>query len=300
MKDFFGLLHVQPEDVTGLLEEIEPDGCPGEEGISTTFHYIRFRNSKPRLDNFISKLCDLVIAYCLDRDKHETIGPTTARPLWLKAKQKFARPNNSRTGEPGELVTFFLLEGYLRVPKVFSKMSLKTNPQMHVHGSDGVHLGIDDTKLTLYFGESKIHKSRSSAIGDALCSIKDFVASPPYSGGETQEVFEIQVLTDNLDIPEGPLRDRVLSALDPYSREHSDLQHSYVCFIGFDLELLADSCDKNEFVNTYKEEARRCYSSVLSRVGRDPTLSELDLHFFFIPFSSVDDFRESFLKELEK
>jgi hypothetical protein len=300
MEDISALLNVTTEDVTGLLEELNPSDCSNTEKISITFHYMRFQNNRPRERHLVSKLCDLIVSYCLNRDKYQDARVADYRRLYLRAKEKFAHPKDSKTGEPGELITFFLLEGYLHVPKIFSKMSLKTNPQMHFHGSDGVHLGVDSSFLTLYFGESKVYQSRSSAIADALKSVTEFVGTPNSLTNQTQEEFEINVLSDNLDIPEGDLRERVLDALDPYDQTRSELQYTYACFIGFDLDQLSDPCEKDEFVSIYEDEAKRCYNSVKSRIEQDPILKDLTWHFFFIPFASVEDFRENFLEELEK
>jgi hypothetical protein len=279
---------------------MEPASDFGKSSISIDFHYIRFRNNRPRIDNFVGKLCDLIVSYCLNRDKYQNVASSKYRPLVLEAKAKFAHPSNNKTGEPGELVTFFLLEGYLEVPKIFSKMSLKTNPQMHIHGSDGVHLGIDGSYLTLYFGESKIYQSRNDAIRDALASVREFVSSPSSLTNQTQESFEVAVLSENLDIPQGSIRERVLCALNPYSVERSNLHYAYACFIGFDLDLLGEDCEESEFIKVYEKEAKRCYKSVVSKIEQDPVLKPLKWHFFFIPFASVDEFRRIFLKELER
>jgi len=218
----------------------------------------------------------------------------------LEAKEKFVQPKNGKTGEPGELIIFFLLEGYLRAPKIFSKMSLKTHPQMHVHGADGVHLSIDDPYVILYFGESKVYKSHTSAISDALRSVKEFVSPSSSVTGNTQADFEIRVLSNNLDIPPGSLRKFVLKVLDPYSEERSYLRSVHACFIGFDLDELAERCSETEFKAAYEKKAKSCYEHVVKKIAQDPVLQPLNWHFFFIPFESVDEFRNRFLQELKK
>ncbi len=139
------LLSVTPEEVNGLLGEFEVKSCSLTENVK--FFYVRFQEDVPRIDHFISKLCDKVVPFCLKREKLRNYDPTNARRLYLEAKNKFAQPKDGKTGEPGELIVYFLLEGTVRAPKVFSKMSLKTNNQMHVHGADGVHLGLNGTEL---------------------------------------------------------------------------------------------------------------------------------------------------------
>lgn len=299
MDDLFDLLSVEENEINGILDEFEPIDCPVEDDIAINFHYIRFQSNQPRIKHFVSKLCDHIIHYCLNREKHQNITSKSFRQIYLEAKRKFSEPSDSRTGEPGELIVFFMLEGYLRVPKIFSKMSLKTNKQMHVHGADGVHLGLDGNKLILYFGESKLYQVHTSAISEALTSIGNFVFPDDESTNFGQQDFEIQVLSDNLDVPEGHLRELVLRVLDPYSRERSNLEYVYTCFIGFDLSEIKDKCNLSDFLKAYDREARRCYQNVLKKIRSDPNLSTLTWYFFFIPFGSVDELRRAFLKELK-
>lgn len=299
-EDLRQLLKVTESDVNGLLEEFKPSNTFDESDISLTFHYIRFRNNLPRIDNFISKLCDLIISFCLSRDKYSEISHDQVRSLYLEAKRKFAEPANNRSGEPGELIIFYLLEGYMQAPQIMSKMSLKTNQQMHVHGADGVHMDLEGENIQLYFGESKLYKSYTAAVTDAIDSVKNFVEPIENKGTYTQRNYEISILSNNLDIPAGRLRDLVIKTLDPYQKEHSNLNYVHACFIGFDLEEIKESCDKQAFINIYEEKAKSCYKNVKKKIESDPELKKLQWHFFFMPFDSVEEFRQKFFNELKQ
>lgn len=292
------LLSIKPEDVYGLLEKFEPTTCTMSSDVSVSFYYLRFQDQLPRLDHLINKLCDVIVPYCLDRSKHASIAPTEVRKLYLEAKRKFARPIGGRSGEPGELLSFFMIEGLLGAPKIFSKMSLKTNPDMHIHGSDGVHLGFDGRHTLLYFGESKLYQVHTSAISDALQSVKEFIS--PSSGTTTysQTDFEIGILANNLDVPDGELQEHLLRVLDPYSRERSDLMYVFTCLIGFDLDTIKNKCSLDEFTQLYEDKARSCYENVTKKIAADSDLQAIEWRFFFIPFGSVQDFRDKFLNEL--
>lgn len=300
MRELHTLLKVKPEEVSGLLEEFNPNGCVLTENLSIVFHFVRFEDSSPRTRHFVSKLCDHIVHYCLNREKNDQIESCQIRQLYLEAKEKFTQPKNGKTGEVGELILYFLLEGYLRVPKVFSKMSLKTNAQMHIHGSDGVHLGINDSNFILYFGESKVYKNYSSAINDALNSVRAFMTETSEDQGCLHKDFEIKILSNNLDIPPGSLRESVLQVLDPYSKERSKLKIVHACFIGYEVEDLLDSYSENELINAYKKRSRSCYEHLVNKLTENPELKSLRWHFFFIPFVSVNNFRSEFLKELKR
>lgn len=294
------LLNISAEDVDGLLERFNPSKCENQPKLDVHFYHIRFQGDKVRIANFISKLCDCIVPYCLNRHKFANPLATQIRQIELEAKGKFAHPANGKTGEPGELIVYYLLEGCLRAPKVFSKMSLKTNSQMHIHGSDGVHVGIERSNLILYFGESKLYKVHTAAIADAIDSVKKFTTAPDDSSPQIQQDFEIKVLSDNIDIPEGDLRSRLLDALDPYSAARSDLRYVYTCLIGFDMEEIDQGCDSGKFQDLYQKKAESCYKNLIEKIEGSEHLKSLSWKFFFLPFGSVEKFREEFLKELEK
>ena len=61
-----------------------------------------------------------------------------------------AQKGSSRSGEAGEIVLYILNEWVLKAPQIVSKMYLKTNANMPVHGTDGIHARFDETKKKLY------------------------------------------------------------------------------------------------------------------------------------------------------
>jgi hypothetical protein len=298
MNDLFELLQVKPNDVFGILDEYSPPTDPSGNDLFFSFLFIRFQNDISRIENFIHQLRRQIVPFCLNKDKITNIEASDVCDLWREAKSKFANPVDNKTGEPGELIIFFLLEGYLRAPKIFTKMNLKTNSQMHVHGSDGVHLRLENQELILIFGESKVYANYKSGIDEAISSIKKFINNKNPQTGETQQEFEINIITNHLDIPDGPLRERVLNTLNPYHQERDNLRYSYSCFIGFDLEEIKTKCEQQTFQSLYGQKAENCLNEVRTQITSDPALNSLSWHFFFIPFGSVGDFRANFLQSL--
>src|SRR3546814_2556394 len=68
-----------------------------------------------------------------------------------------------------------LIESVLRAPQLVAKMSLKTNSQMPVHGSDGIHFRLEKPggELRLFWGESKCYQSVEQAILRAAESVAE-------------------------------------------------------------------------------------------------------------------------------
>ncbi|WP_139768605.1 HamA C-terminal domain-containing protein, partial [Salmonella enterica] len=102
------------------------------------------------------------------RDTGSTLKITK---LFMQAMGLFTSLSNS--GEGGELILFLFAEKFLKLPQIICKMNLKTNPEMHYHGADGVHIGVDNQsqKLCLYWGESKLYSDLTQAIYKCMKSI---------------------------------------------------------------------------------------------------------------------------------
>lgn len=181
----------------GFQSRIRLVPCPTIEGFPRAkahFHYLSFRDGLPTIEEFLDYLKWQMVPFCLPRrdrlrvkqmvDATQDEAERTrlivgefekARNLFIKAQKQ-----QKKAGEPGELILFVLLEWALRAPQLISKMYLKTSTEMPVHGSDGIHVGIDsDGKtLLLFFGESKLHADLSGGLTHAYRAMRHY---PPIS-----------------------------------------------------------------------------------------------------------------------
>jgi hypothetical protein len=145
-----------------------------DERVKLHAHFLAFREGQPTVAEFVDILSYKLVSFCLHRKRiHEIQSSWGALPpdkiqesavrLHQQALDLFKRANKktNRNGEFGELITYLLIESVLKAPQFVAKMSLKTNSQMPVHGSDGIHLSYSDQtgKLSLYWGESKCYAS---------------------------------------------------------------------------------------------------------------------------------------------
>jgi hypothetical protein len=102
-------------------------------------------------------LTDKVVDYAIPRKKineavkyfNETQSTAKITKLANQAKRLFTRLANS--GEGGEFILFLFAEQFLRFPQIICKMSLKTSSQMHYHGADGIHIGVDKDNKKFMF-----------------------------------------------------------------------------------------------------------------------------------------------------
>ncbi|MEO9823861.1 MAG: DUF1837 domain-containing protein [Paracoccaceae bacterium] len=134
--------------------------------IDVRCSYIAFKDEKQTFDEFLEVLYHQIVSFCLPRSEitsaHDRMQRALAdsdavlvnqistqlheraRSLFIKAKK-----GSHRSGEAGEILLFILVEWLLEAPQIVSKMYLKTNNNMPVHGTDGIHAKFDEkTKKT--------------------------------------------------------------------------------------------------------------------------------------------------------
>ena len=179
-------------------------------------------------------------------------------------------------------------------------MPLKTSAQMHVHGSDGIHAKFDNAtrKLALYWGEVKLYQFVDSAIAHCLDSIKPFFDD---GGSESARARDLQLIRDHVDFVDEELEDAFLSFLNPDHKTFNKLEYRGACLIGFDSKSYP-STPHITMEAEVAEKVRKAFSNWQSKLGsgiksRTP-LDKFVLEVFFIPFPSVQSFRDFFLEEI--
>jgi hypothetical protein len=304
------------KDHAGLgirLEEVPFDWTSGMHRLTGSFHYITFADGVPTVQDFVEYLYDCLIPYCLPkskvRDALQGIDPALdyhriirlgddAKSLFIKAKNQL-----ESGGEPGELILYALLEWVLKAPRLVSKMYLKTNNNMPVHGTDGIHLGYDEAKdlLTIYFGESKIYQSFSSAADAAFASMAELLAN---SGQISREIEILNNLSD-LNSLDPAFRAKIADYINPYSTSKLTLQKRIVhaCLLGFEYaaynRILTLEPDKvaPAFEEKYKKRIGSACRVIERHYGKRLPVTT-NLHLFLLPFPSLKVFRAAFYEKL--
>jgi hypothetical protein len=286
----------------------ETDVCG--ERIDVRCSYISFRDGQPTFDDFIDVLADHVIPFCLPRHEiraaqnlamkgdHVAAGRAMdqlsrkARDLFIKAKK-----GSHRSGEAGEIVLYLLTEWLLQAPQIVSKMYLKTNSNMPVYGTDGIHARYDTAtkKLHLYWGESKAHVTLSSALGSALESIAEFV-------NDSYEKREIEIVSAYADF--AGLKPEAMAAflkhLDPYTEESNDRVVIHSCLLVFEFAPpVGEDPTKSEsvFVEAVNKASDQFISSI-RKVVANKGLGSQRFEFILAPVPSVQGFRDKFQQKI--
>lgn len=213
--------------------------------------------------------------------------------LSSEARELFVRSEDS--GEGGELLLFMLMEKTLGYPQLLSKFALKTNTNVHVHGSDGVHGRLnDDGDLDLFWGESKFYASSSAAIRDCFESVAPFL-NPEDDSSRKQDLL---LLREHLNIDDQEIAAHLIRYFDDTKPESIRVRWNAVCLVGFDLDAYPNAAAALDAeLATIEARVKRWHKSLLNRVTENSLIS-VNIDVFCIPLPSVDKLRKAVNKRL--
>ncbi|MBT2486392.1 MULTISPECIES: DUF1837 domain-containing protein [unclassified Microbacterium] len=257
-------------------------------------------NGQPAIDLLATAMARAAMDFCIPRSrieqalKHlqETGSTSQFSRLEQQARELFV--DGDGTGEGGELLLFLLMEQVLQLPQLLAKMSLKTNNNVHVHGSDGVHAKLgEDGVLDLYWGESKLYKSSSDAFTDCFDSIGPFLGAD----GDTRR-RDLLLVRENLNVQQDELAAHLLQYFDETNSKALKVRWNGVCLIGFDYAAYPDMtklADAHEI--EIAKAVKRWQTSIRARLEKNALL-EVNIDVFCVPFPDVDAMRKAVRKKL--
>jgi hypothetical protein len=221
---------------------------------------------------------------------------STAPTARLREEAEELFTSLKKTGEGGELLLFCLAEAILRLPQLLCKMDLKTDSQVHYHGADGLHVGVDDEtgKLLLYWGESKIFSDAQGAIYDCIKSLS------AYLNADGDERRDVQLLGRYLNLDNPQIEQALKNYLNPDSPAFLSVEYSGLCLVGFDSDKYPGAPNQktiDDLTREISELLPHLKEYIRKRLGEDK-LETFHIHVFCIPFPSADAFRNEFRKRL--
>lgn len=275
----------------------------GDFRATAHFHFVRFNaDGDPKVTNLCRELVLHVVRYCFSASARDAVSikrqgdpDSIEAEMGLQARDYFRKMNSS--GEVGELLLFFILEALFKAPQLVAKMELKTNPNDEVKRSDGLHFGWDDktNKAILYIGESKIYQSIYGALDDAFSSLEKM-----YDENEREE--EIRLITTHFKYISPEFQNAVLQWVDN-QLSHDRFRIVHVCLIGYDWNHF-DNCkgpSRQDFITNFNDyfikDCSRLENLTRERL-KGTHINHLEFEFIFLPFRSVEEFRNIFLQHL--
>jgi hypothetical protein len=269
-----------------------------------SYHIALDAHGRPVYKNLAKLIAKRVIDFAIPRSKvlqaqkedYENGRTEAVEALSQEAHALFSRQPTS--GEGGELFLSTLAEYLLGYPQLMTKMNLKTNAQVHAHGSDAIHGTVGTNgALALCWGESKLYKDSNSAVDECISSLAPFLLDE--GGSEDRKSRDMILLRDGLSLTNSTLVEALKRYLDPEDPAHLQLEHRGICLIGYDVGCY------NSDVPLSPEQLVRLLQPITDKVAERVNLKvskEKVHHFqidvFQVPFPDVQAFRDAFRLEL--
>lgn len=261
--------------------------------IRTRVYNLQFNGTEEGATSFIRFLLDQIPHYVYSNQKIQEMIAKGQSPWW-RAAEFFGDVDPDLDGKYGELILYLLVEGVLRIPLIVHKIKLTTNPNDQVKGSDGVFFGSYFGNDSILFGESKIYKTRWSALNDALKSLNKFHELPQAG---TMLSNELTIASRNLTNNLTPAKlDYLSTLLDPdsgESRRVNIVHPTLIVYNDYKIKRIQDICNSKENAEELlclKNEtlATKLSNSILKKIeDKYGELNSIYLDFFFIPMSDV-------------
>lgn len=263
-------------------------------------------NKRPRVKDFARFIGTRITNFAIPRLEiiralNDALRTKSAAPtdlLNMKARNLFTKLPES--GEGGEILLSILAETFLRLPQLFTKMILKTSEEMHVHGSDGIHVGVNDQNgnLAVYWGESKLYKNGAAAVKQCFSSLAPFLLDA--GGSRAAQERDLQLMRDGLSLDDPKLLEALKRYLNPDDPMFKRLEFRGLCIVGFDSDSYPTSPNSKE-AHQIKAEIETAFEKnkiqILHRVTKEQ-IESFVIEIFCLPFPSVDVFRKAFRAEL--
>lgn len=293
------------------FKTINYDWQPKSGLLESTFMYPLFGAAGTDIDALVEYIYQSLVPYCLPREEvrrvtekaYEDKDMNAFISLGDRARELFVRTSGAAKsgGEAGELILYLILEALVKAPLLVSKMSLKTNSNMNVHGRDGVHVRFCPKlkALVLHLGEAKFHKELSKGVDEAIDSITQ------YLGDRALRAREVSIIHTHMDLDglDTDAKEHLKQMLNPYVVPRPPRNEIHTCLIGFDYpaygKLAGPSSAEVEaaFREQYAKRASQIADQIREKAGeRLPPPN--NLQFFVMAFPNVALFRKTFAQKI--
>ncbi len=166
------------------------------------------------------------------------------------------------------------------------------------NGSDGIHMRWDpvDNLVDVYFGESKLYTDVGAALTSAFTSIEGFHANG-------MREHEYAMVTKHFKGVDEHLKRAVVEVLDT-GKPPPDARINHACLIGYDWAMTgatpaqALAAIEAEYQRQYLADAPRLHSLLQTRFNNCQR-NQYRFEVFFLPFTSVQAFRDAFNHAME-
>lgn len=297
-------------ELSSRIELIEKDFTFEETATTAHFYFIKLdANGNPRKKDLLQYVAMKIVDYSIPKKeqeeakKHLIETNSTVKVLELREKAVKLFTELEKTGELGEMLLYILTEDILKLPQLISKMTLKTSGKLHYQGADGVHFKYNevDDALDLYWGESKMEKTITSALNNCFDSITPFLTDP--TSYDSSQNRDLKLITSNIaeNINNEKLEKFLVNFFDLNSDYSNRLNYKGICFIGFDVQNYPQKPKEkvsSQLLDEFKVRLASWKKSIQTQINNNPDIKKFEINIFLMPFDSVNKMRDEFLKLL--
>lgn len=268
-------------------------------------------NGNVRMNDLVDYIDEKIVEYAIPKKELDEAGEYYMRTKSFSKVHKLRKKASKlftdleKTGEGGEILLYILIQEFLKLPQLISKMSLKTSGKLHYQGADGIHVkyDVDSRNLNLYWAEAKMYKSLNDAVVECFNSLKGFLLDP-YGAGSTQE-RDIHLITSNIqdNVNNEELEDMLVSYFDLDDENSNHIVYKGICFIGFDSDKYPSETDLSQTTAKLKlmmeKELDKWNKKIKANIDKHLNLKHKEIHVFLMPFPSVEKFRKYYLETIQ-
>ena len=263
-------------------------------------------NHRPRINDLAAFLSCCIVDYCIPKSEIEDANSKDEKyntkqyslKLVKKARNLFTDLKNS--GEGGELLLSTMVQRILDIPQLLCKMPLKTNPEVHYHGADGLYgkYDVNVKKFCLYWAESKIYADVDTALTNCFDSIKDLLVEEGAEG--TKKTRDLELFRDNIDFNNEEVENAILEYLNPDSTKYLSLEYRGICLIGYNEDSYPKDLTgvEDKIFDSIKSKIENFQIKIGSKLKSRNPLDQIKIEVILVPFSDVEEFRNRFLEEI--
>lgn len=294
-------------EVSSYLETISVETAVPGTKTKIRWHRIAHdgTHDRPDIEKLVGKLMKLLVDFACPRSEidaaHDRLLKTKSAEgfaaLQEKARRLFTKAD--RAGEVGELLLFYLAERQLGYPQVLCKMPLKTNPNVHAHGADGVHASLHPTTnhLRLHWGEAKLWADFGAALNDCCHSLQEMLLEPP--DAKKNKTRDLDLLRDNLDLTDPVIEAAIMQYLNPDDVLSKKVEFCGLALIGFNYaEYAALSAEFTKPDAAAVTARTALWADKIKQALEKHELIGLTIDTLCVPCASVEDIRTEFKQAL--
>jgi Cap4 SAVED domain len=296
--DLSKYLQASKEACAECLDSLCIEMARGGIRAQVRFQHLRFdpKTGEPMFQRLAECLADHLTTYSFSaRRRGKPITDADRHKLHREARDLLRR--DPQSGESGEVLIYFLVETILDAPQVVAKMDLKTNRKVESLGSDGIHMNWNASErwLDVYFAEAKLEKSVGAAVSNAVKSLKRFHS-------ERQYEHELRLVTGHFKHADERARRAIVRIIE--NKElGAECRLRHACLVGYNWpeykklpDLIAGELTA-EFRKRYDADRERLHELVEKHFAGFKRKT-LEFEIFFLPFASVQEFRDAFYQAI--